>query len=153
MSLSKIQAKFWYLKILALILGYWALKYQFENGSKNFEERYTEGNYWEQSHLKASDYDSMRIRLKALGLKRSDCVLVGNDPAPNNMLYLLHLKGHRYSKDHTQERMDYVMNDSKPGYLISNDSTLTVQVNEYVDSLILICKYKNIEAYRILYKK
>jgi len=148
---ASIQPKFWWVKISAFILICLAGKQQFMLGTTNLEERYTPGNYWEQSHLNAKDYRVFGLQLKALGINRDACVVAGNDNAPNNILYLLNLRGHRFSSDHDNERISHIINGSRPAYLISNDSNFTNKVRPAVKALKLKTTYKYLNAYDIVY--
>ncbi len=150
-AIKKLPHNFWYLKIALFIGVLIALNFQFYNGRKNLEERYTEGNYWEQSHHRSIDIDSFRMKINTLGINRNNCVLVGYDPSPNNLLYLLHLRGHRLSKDHDQNRINDVLNSSHPQYFISNDSALTSQLKASAFQTKLELKYKYLELYKINY--
>ena len=150
-AIKKLSPNFWYLKIVVFVGVLIALNFQFYNGRKNLEERYTEGNYWEQSHHRSVDIDSFRLKINALGINRNNCVLVGYDPSPNNLLYLLHLRGHRLSKDHDQNRINDVLNSSHPQYFISNDSALTSQIKSSGIHTKLELKYKYLELYKINY--
>lgn len=150
-AIKKLPHNFWYLKIALFIGVLIALNFQFYTGRKNLEERYTEGNYWEQSHHRSIDIDSFRIKINAIGINRNNCVLVGYDPSPNNLLYLLHLRGHRLSKDHDQNRINDVLNSSHPQYFISNDSALTSQLKASAFQTKLELKYKYLELYKINY--
>ena len=142
-----------WIKLVLFVLILLALNYQFHTGKKNLEERYTEGNYWEQSHHRARDLDSFRHKVNAIGIDRNACVLAGYDPAPNNLLYLLHLRGHRISKDHDTERLDYILNGAHPRYLISNDSTLTLRVGGMVKSVRLLASQRQLELYELSYNR
>jgi hypothetical protein len=147
-----IKPNFWWVKVICLAGIAIALNYQFRMGSVNLRERFTQGNYWEQSHHHAEDYEIFRDQLKALGINRNYCVIAGNDNAPNNILYLLHLKGHRFSKDHDNERIDHIITGSRPSYLISNDSAFTEKVRPAVKELKLMASYKYLRAYEIVYE-
>jgi hypothetical protein len=153
LALNALPKNYWYIKVMAFVALLWAFNYQYHAGEHNFTERYTEGNYWEQSHVRASDYDSFRLQLGKHNIDRNACVLVGFDNAPNNILYLLHLRGHRVFKDHNQERFEFIMKDSKPQYIISNDSAFTTLVEPLVDSLILIDQYKYLKLYQVQHQK
>ena len=150
-AVKKLPKNFWWFKIAIFIAVLIALNFQFYNGRKNLEERYTEGNYWEQSHHRSIDIDSFRLKVNALGINRNNCVLVGYDPSPNNLLYLLHLRGHRLSKDHDQNRINDVLNSSHPQYFISNDTALSRQLKASAFQTKLELKYKYLELYKINY--
>jgi hypothetical protein len=150
-AVKKIKAKLWWFKLTLFAGILIAFNYQFNTGKKNLEERYTKGNYWEQSHHSAEDFDSLRLKLEQIGITRNSCVVAGYDPAPNNMLYLLHLRGHRFSKDHDTERMHHILYGSYPKYLISNDSAFTQHIKSVVDSISLRTTYKNLEVYQLYY--
>jgi hypothetical protein len=129
---NRLPKKFWYIKILLFIGICSALNMQFYSGRKNLDERYTEGNYWEQSHHRSTDLDTFRRSLDSLGIDRNDCVMAGFDPSPNNILYLLHLRGHRISKEHEEERLRYILFGAHPQWLISNDSMLDKRIKALV---------------------
>ena len=150
-AVKKLPHNFWWIKIAIFIGVLISLNFQFYTGRKNLEERYTEGNYWEQSHHRSVDIDSFRLKIKTLGINRNNCVLVGFDPSPNNLLYLLHLRGHRLSKDHDQDRINDVLNSSHPQYFISNDSTLTQKLKTSAVQTKFLLKYKYLELYKIEY--
>jgi hypothetical protein len=146
-----IKPKFWWIKFSFFILVCLAFRHQFRMGMTNLEERYTPGNYWEQSHVNSKDYEAFKLQLQALGIDRSQCVVAGNDNAPNNILYLLNLRGHRFSKDHDNERIQHIISGSRPRYLISNDSAFTEKVRPIVGDLKLKTSYKYMRAYEIMY--
>ena len=148
---TKIKAKYWWIRLSLFALILITLNFQFNRGRINLEERYTEGNYWEQSHHRSVDLDSFRIQIQALGIDRNECVIAGFDPAPNNLLYLLHLRGHRLSKDHNKERLDYILNGAHPKYLISNDSTLNLEIDSMVHGSKSILKFKNLSLIELQY--
>lgn len=150
-AMKRLRPGYWWVKVIGLVFVIWAFSHQYKLGTTNLRERYTEGNYWEQSHLRAEDYKTFRHQLGLQGIDRNACVIVGNDNAPNNMLYLLNLRGHRFSNDHDQERMHHIIKGSRPSYLISNDSSFTEKIRAVVDSLDQKASYKNLKAYRIIY--
>ena len=152
-AFKKLPKKYWLLKILTFIGVLIALNFQFNTGKKNLEERYTEGNYWEQSHHRSIDIDSFRLQIKAMGINRNHCILLGYDPSPNNLLYLLHLRGHRLSRDHDQNRINDIIFGSHPQYFISNDSILSQQVKSIAPQCTLKLKYKYLELYELAYER
>lgn len=148
---SKIKVKFWWVRFGIFILLCTALNYQFNQGRKNLEERYTEGNYWEQSHHRSEELDSFRTILSANGVDRNSCVIAGYDPAPNNMLYLLHLRGHRLSKEHDDERLKYILSGAHPRYLISNDTALSRKVIKMTKSGKVLGSKGKLQLIELLY--
>lgn len=150
-AVSKIKSSLWWTKLLLLAVSIWALQFQYNGGTVNLRERYTPGNYWEQSHINASRYDSLRYKLNAIGINRDVCVMVGYDPAPNNILYLLHLRGHRYSMEHGVERMDHIVNGAHPRYLISNDTAIDSLVRTFAP-LKPLMNFHEINVYEIKHK-
>lgn len=149
-AIRKIKPGYWFIKLLLFGLLLSALNFQFHSGSKNLRERYTEGNYWEQSLHRSTDLDSFRLIISKAGVRRGDCAVAGYDPSPNNMLYLLHLRGHRFSKEHDDERLRHIIYGSYPKWLISNDSALSRRISVMCKSR-LICGYKNLELYELKY--
>jgi hypothetical protein len=148
---SSIKPKFWWIRA-AIFAGLCiAVNMQFHLGGRNLRERYTPGNYWEQSHINAVTYDSFRLQLNAAGINRNSCVLAGYDNAPNNMLYLLHLRGHRYSKDHEPKRLKDILSEYRPTFLISNDSLFTEKVRAGAKDLKPVTFYRNLSAFEIVY--
>lgn len=152
MAIKAIKPKFWYLKLIAFFLCLYALSFQYNGGKVNLGQRYEEGNYWEQSHARSVDYDSLRVVLDSLGIGRNACVAVGYDEAPNNLLYLMHLRGYRYNKDHGNDRLNHVIFEVRPDYLISNDPLFTQQVRAKVLRLDSLGGHKYISVYRILHR-
>lgn len=148
---QKIPSKYWPLKLASLAFVVWAFTFQFNGGSTNLLERYTPGNYWDQSSVQASKYDTLRQILKARHIDRNTCVMAGYDPTPNNVLYLLHLRGHRYSKDHDDERLNYILNGAHPQYVISNDRGLDSMVQKMTDALP-VAEYRDLKVYRLNYR-
>lgn len=147
-AVRTIKPKFWYIKTVLFALLLIALNFQFHSGSKNLRERYTEGNYWEQSHHRSTDLDSFRHMIYRAGVRRGDCVVTGFDPAPNNMLYLLHLRGHRFSKEHDDERLRHILYGSSPKWLISNDTALSRRISGMCKSR-LTSTFKNLQLYEL----
>lgn len=137
-----------YVKIALFVLLAVALNYQFHRGRINLEERYTEGNYWEQSHHRATDLDTFRMMLRKAGVNRNDCSVTGYDSSPNDMLYLLHLRGHRFSKEHDDERLNHILQGSKPKWLISNDTDLSRRIAALVPARKILA-YKSLELYAL----
>lgn len=148
-AIQKINSKYWWFKVLLFLLFVWAFTFQYNGGKVNLNERFTEGNYWEQSHVRSIDYDGLRPKLRKLGIDRNTCVIVGYDVSPNNTLYLMHLRGHRFSKDHGDERIHHIIHGAKPSILISNDTTFTQQVRGMVKSLDELDSFKYIHIYKI----
>lgn len=148
---KKISSKFWYLKIVAFLLIVWAFFFQSNGGLINLRERYTEGNYWDQSSVQPNRYDTLRLMLIARNINRNTCVIAGYDPTPNNILYLLHLRGHRYSKEHDSERLNYIVNGAHPQYLISNSRQLDSAVNQLVDMKFEL-EYRELKVFKLIHK-
>ncbi|MCC6818939.1 MAG: glycosyltransferase family 39 protein [Bacteroidia bacterium] len=149
-AISKIPSKLWWTKVVLFLSLVWAFQFQSNGGIINLRERYTPGNYWEQSHVNAQQYDTLRQMLLQKGIDRNACVLAGYDASPNNILYLLHLRGHRYSKEHGIERMDYILNGAHPQYLISNDSAIEQLAKKYV-KMNQILEYNQLRVYNLIY--
>lgn len=148
-AVQKLNSKFWWVKVLLFLLFFKAFTFQYNGGTVNLNERFTEGNYWEQSHVRSIDYDSLRPKLRKLGIDRNTCVIVGYDVSPNNTLYLMHLRGHRFSKDHGDERINHIIHGAKPSVLISNDTAFTKQIRGMVKSLDALDSFKYIHIYKI----
>lgn len=152
-ALSKLKSKFWWIKIAILACIIWAFSIQYNGGNVNLRERYTEGNYWDQSHVKSERYDSLRLKLNDLGIDRNTCVASGYDPAPNNILYLLHLRGHRISKEHDSARMSHIIFGAKPSILISNDTALDSRIRNMTEKLEILTSQSDIKVFRIHHSK
>lgn len=149
-AISKLPSRFWYLKIILLIGLIQMVIIQYNGGSVNLKERYTPGNYWEQSHINAESYDSLRLKIKQLNtINRNSCVVAGIDPSPNNILYMLHLRGHRVSPEHDSTRLNHIIYGAHPDYFISNDSLLESRIRNMVDSMPLLTSYDRIKVYRL----
>lgn len=149
-AIQKIAPKYWYFKALIFLALIKVFFVQYNGGTVNLKERYTRGNYWEQSHIQAADYDALRLKLqKHPNINRHACVVAGIDPSPNNMLYMLHLRGHRISPEHDSTRLQHVIYGAHPDYFISNDSLLETRIRFMVDSLTLVTQHANIRVYRI----
>ncbi len=149
--IARLSSKWWWVKVLCFMGAVLACNLQFNRGRLNLEERYTPGNYWEQSHQNAHQYDSLRPALFAHGIDRNACVVVGYDPSPNNILYLLHLRGHRLSKDHDQERVEYVLYGAHPKYLISNDRGLDSLIDRKVKGMRLLIDHQALKVFELSY--
>ncbi len=149
-AIGKIPAKLWYIKIILLIALVQIVSVQYNGGTVNLQERYTVGNYWEQSHINAQSYDSLRQKLTQLhSINRNSCVIAGIDPSPNNILYMMHLRGHRVSPEHDSARLNHIIYGAHPEYFISNDSTLEQRINKMVDSMALVASHNTIKVYRL----
>lgn len=147
---GKLPAKLWYIKIILLIALIQAVSFQYNGGSVNLQERYTPGNYWEQSHINAQSYDSLRHKIEQLKLiNRNSCVIAGIDKSPNNILYMLHLRGHRISPEHDSARLNHIIYGAHPDYFISNDSTLEQRIHKMVDSMELVVSHNKIKVFRL----
>jgi hypothetical protein len=149
-ALFRLKGRYWWIKVSLFIFLCIALNYQFNSGKKNLRERYTEGNYWEQSHHRAEDYIAFRTVITQEGVRRGDCVVAGYDISPNNILYYLHLRGHRFFSDHSEDRIRHILEGSKPVWLISNDSAFTRKVNKVVRSTE-VARYKYLSLHRLNY--
>ena len=153
-AISKLPSRFWYLKIIILLALAQMVVTQYNGGTVNLKERYTPGNYWEQSHINASSYDSLRHKINQLNtINRNSCVVAGIDPSPNNMLYMLHLRGHRVSPEHDSTRLNHIIHGAHPDYFICNDSLLETKIRSMVDSLSMVTQHANIRVYKIHQKK
>lgn len=142
----------WWMRILLFAGIIWAFIFQFNYGYKQLEDRYTDGTYWEQSQQNAKDYLEFKTKLNNKGVNRNHCVLVGYDGAPNNVLYLLNLRGYRISKDHDYSSIKNFILYNKPTFFISNDSTFLNKVKSIDSNFVLIEKFKNLEAYKFIVK-
>jgi len=150
-TIQQLKPQWWWVKVLAFFSVLLACNYQFNRGRLNLEERYTPGNYWEQSHHNADNYNALRPALKAHGIDRNACVVVGYDPSPNNILYLLHLRGHRLSKDHSNERIEYILYGAHPRYFISNDRGLDSLIQNKVSGMQLLIEQAPIKVFELSY--
>jgi 4-amino-4-deoxy-L-arabinose transferase-like glycosyltransferase len=137
-----------YLKIALIILLIISTNFHFNFGRKNLTERYTSGNYWEQSHQNALDYIAFKNEIKTFNINRDDCILVGYDISPNNILYYLHLRGYRFNSDQNEEKLVSILENSKLKYIISNDIEFENQVKKH-RNLSLLKDYKNIKLFQI----
>jgi hypothetical protein len=146
--IKTLSSNFVYLKILLIIILTIGANFQFNSGKKNLKERYTTGNYWEQSHQNADDYIQFREMIKPLNLDRNKCVLVGYDISPNNILYYLHLRGYRFNHDQNEEKLKSILSDRKVEFIISNDIKFESHIKEFHD-LTLLKSYKNIKLFKI----
>ncbi len=150
-AIQKIKSPYWWVKIGLFIMLLMAVKIQLLYGKLNLEARYTPGNYWEQSQQVTKDYSEFKILINKRGIGRKNCVLVGYDGAPNNVLYLLDLSGRRINKDFNDEQILEAVNEINPQYLISNDSNFTARINPYFKKLDLLEKHEYLELYRVEY--
>lgn len=149
-AIQEIGPKYWYIKVVLFIALIQVFLIQYNGGKVNLQERYTPGNYWEQSHIQAADYEALRLKLQQHpNINRHSCVVAGIDPSPNNMLYMLHLRGHRISPEHDSTRLQHVVYGAHPDYFISNDSLLETKIRAMVDSLTMVTQHANIRVYRI----
>jgi len=153
-AIQKIRPNFWYIKLLIFLVLLKIVSIQYNGGTVNLSERYTPGNYWEQSHINAEVYDSLRIKINRLGLiNRQSCVVAGIDASPNNMLYMLHLRGHRISPEHDSTRLTHVIYGANPEYFICNDSLLEMRIKPMVDSMPLLLQHNKIRVFQLFHKK
>ena len=150
-AIKQLKPQLWFIKISTIVLLLVGLNYQFNFGKRYLKERYTQGNYWEQSHINAFDYGALKTQLNAIGINRKDCVMVGYDISPNNILYYLHLNGFRFFKDQDERLITENIALRHPNILISNSSDFEQQVMPYVKGLQLVHTYKNIRVYNIIY--
>lgn len=150
-AIKQLNKKLWLLKVTLIILLLLGTNYQFNFGRRYLKERYTEGNYWEQSHINALDYMDLKNHLSNLGIDRNDCVMVGYDISPNNILYYLHLNGFRFYKDQNEALIVDNINLRQPNILISNSIEFEQQVSKHVKGLELLHVYKQLKIYNIKY--
>jgi len=146
---SKIKANLWWVKVGVLVILIIAMRLQFNYGRINLESRYTAGTYWEQSQQKTIDYSLFKNKINALGISRKNCVLVGYDGAPNNVLYLLDLNGRRINEDFNTEQIREAVNEISPQYLISNDSLFTKTMEPFFKEFKLISQEKYLSLYKV----
>lgn len=152
-AVQKIGPKYWYVKVVLFIALIQVFFIQFNGGKVNLQERYTPGNYWEQSHIQAKEYDTLRLKIQqSTNINRNSCVVAGIDPSPNNMLYMLHLRGHRISPEHDSARLAHIIYGAHPDYFISNDSLLETRIHKMVNSMQLILTHKNIKVYHLQHR-
>lgn len=148
-ALRSIKSEYWWIKMSIVILMFIALKLQFTYGSENLKSRYTSGSYWEQSQQNTMDYTLFKSKIKALGVSRNNCVLIGYDGAPNNMLYLLDLHGRRINKDFDNEQIRTAVNEINPQYLISNDSLFTQKMQPFFKEFKLVSQEKYLTLFKV----
>lgn len=148
---AKIKSNLWWVKIGLVMVLIIALKLQFTYGRNNLESRYTSGSYWEQSQQKTMDYTLFKNKINSLGISRKNCVLVGYDGAPNNVLYLLDLYGRRINKDFNDDQIREAVNEIRPQYLISNDSLFTQKMQPFFRELKLMSQEKYLTLYKVGY--
>jgi 4-amino-4-deoxy-L-arabinose transferase-like glycosyltransferase len=142
------QSKYIYLKLALFILLLIGANFQFNSGKKNLLERYSAGNYWEQSHQNANEYIAFKDKIKPFNLDRNTCVLVGYDISPNNILYYLHLRGYRFYHDQSEEKLKSIIGNHQLEYIISNDERFEKQVKDYFN-LKLLTAHQNIKLFKI----
>lgn len=147
--LSTLNKSFVYFKVAILVLLIIGANYHYNFGKKNLTERYTFGNYWEQSHQNPSDYIMFKNKIQSINISRNDCVLVGYDISPNNILYYLHLRGYRFYSDQSEEKLSSIIGNAQLKYIISNEETFEGQVKKYV-GLKFLKSYKNIKLFQII---
>lgn len=150
-AVKSIKSNLWWLKLSFVLLLLMALKIQFDNGRSNLESRYTSGSYWEQSQQKTIDYTLFKSKINRLGISRKNCVLVGFDGAPNNVLYLLDLNGRRINKDFTDDQIKVAVDEIRPQYLVSNDSLFTQKMQPFFKELKLMSQEKYLTLYQVCY--
>ncbi len=150
-ALPKIKSKHWYFKVAIFGLVIYAFSFQYKLGKRNFEERFEKGNYWEQSQQDIEDYKQFKIKLNAVGINYTHKVAAGYDGAPNNMLYLLHLRGFRVQANEHSDRKNKIVKDCQPLILIINDSNMLNEYKAFVKSVKLKAEYKYLKAYEVLY--
>lgn len=149
-AIQKIRPKFWYIKLAIFLALLKIVSIQYNGGTVNLSERYTPGNYWEQSHINAQAYDSLRIKINRLGIiNRHSCVVAGIDASPNNILYMLHLRGHRISPEHDSARLNHIIYGAKPDYFICNDSALQSRIAGMTDSMPLLIQEGPLKVFRL----
>jgi hypothetical protein len=148
-AVTRIKSNLWWVKIGILGLLIIALRSQFNYGENNLESRYTAGSYWEQSQQKTIDYTLFKNKINGLGITRKNCVLVGYDGAPNNILYLLDLNGRRINKDFNTNQINEAVNEIRPQYLISNDSLFTQKMQPFFKEFKLVSQEKYLTLYKV----
>lgn len=150
-AMVKLKPEFWWLKIALFLALIWAAMFQFRYGKTGLASRYTPGNYWEQSQQNTEDYRRFKNRINRLGVDRNQCVLVGYDGAPNNVLYLLDLNGKRINRDFSDEQIKESLVNFNPTYLISNDSVFAKAIRPYFKELTPVAKDKYLALFKIGY--
>ncbi len=141
----------WYIKIgFAVLLLFGAIT-QWKYGKQNFEERFTPGNYWEQSQQNTDDYTAFKNILNSKGINYHSFVAAGYDGAPNNMLYLLHLRGFRVEKDLDSARRIDIIKHCKPLIIIANDTGMLNEFKPIITHFEKIATYKYLNAYSVSY--
>lgn len=149
--MSKIKSKYWWVKISFFIALILCFNFQYKIGKQSLESRYQKGNYWEQSQQDVEDYKIFKQKLNAVGINHSSHIAAGYDGAPNNMLYLLHLRGFRVQPKENPARMYNIVNACKPLILIVNDSNMLKDFEPYIKSATLKAEYKYLKAYEVGY--
>ncbi len=149
--ISKIKSSYWWLKASFFMLLILCFHFQYKIGKQNLESRYQKGNYWEQSAQDVEDYKQFKIILNKANINFQNKVAIGYGNAPNNMLYLLHLRGFTVHKNEDKERLIEITKVCKPLILIANDSNMLHNFKPYIKSATLKAEYKYLKAYKVGY--
>ncbi len=148
-ALTQLASKFWWVKVAAFIALLWALKIQVHYGRQNMADRYTAGNYWEQSQQNIKQYARFKQQLRSKGINRTQCVLVGYDGAPNNVLYLLDLQGRRINSDFSDEQVKDAIYKIQARYVISTDSSFTARVRPLYKEMTEVAAEGELKAFKV----
>lgn len=146
---TTLNSDYWWLKSGVFFLLLISLYYQFRYGKEHLEMRYTNGNYWEQSQQNTRDYEQFKTMIHGLGVSRDNCVLVGFDGAPNNVLYFLDLNGRRINSDFSNEQIRDAVNGITPTYVISNDTLFDKRISPLFKGLNKVAEYKYLKLYKV----
>lgn len=150
-AINKLREQYWWVKIAAFVVVLWALKIQLHYGRQNLADRYTPGNYWEQSQQNTTEYAALKKQLLEQGINHEWCTLVGYDGAPNNMLYLLDLRGRRINSDFNEEQVKEAIMQVRAPLVISTDSAFTARVRPYFSNMREVAASGEIKAYKVSY--
>ncbi len=129
--------KFRWLRISLFVILIPLFIIQLNLGKKRIEQRYEVGNYWEQSSHNPFVLNEIQKTLRKNNIGINDCVLVGFDGGPNNMLYLLNVRGFRVSKEHHNKEIKEFIINQKPKAIVSNDSAFNALVQQTDSNFVM----------------
>ncbi|MBC7425082.1 MAG: glycosyltransferase family 39 protein [Bacteroidia bacterium] len=145
--------QFWWIRISVVLILIVAVYESRKQTAKRETERFTFGNYWDQSFQQPEDYKNIdKLLSSKFGITRQSRVITAYDANPNNMLYFLNLRGYRISKDHPTDFVNWIYSNHRPTHLILTDTSYFTDHPINIAGHTLLYKNKGFGVYRIDYK-